>query len=80
MKRCGDTACLDRYDGAVLMSLESFRACWRCSERWADRNGIRHPWRRATLGAWKGAVGPSVLLGECRRSCGGMDGCHVNNP
>ena len=24
MKRCADTACLDRYDGAALMSLESF--------------------------------------------------------
>ena len=24
MKRCAGTACLDRYDGAALMSLESF--------------------------------------------------------
>ena len=24
MKRCADAACLDRYDGAALMSLESF--------------------------------------------------------
>ena len=24
MKRCADTVCLDRYEGAVLMSLESF--------------------------------------------------------
>ena len=24
MKRCVDTACLDRYEGAALLSLESF--------------------------------------------------------
>ena len=60
------------------MSLESFALVGGALEA-ADRNGIRHPWRRATLGAWKGAVGPRVLLGECHRSCGEMDGCHVNN-
>ena len=47
--------------------------------RRTDRNGIRHPWRRATLGAWKGAVGFSVLLRVCHRSCGGMGGFRVNN-
>ena len=56
MKRCVDTASLDRYEGAALMSLGCFALVGGARKGGRLFNGIRHPWRRAILR--KGRVVP----------------------
>ena len=75
MKRCVDTASLDRYEGAALMSLGCFALVGGARKGGRLFNGIRHPWRRAILRTMEGADGPMASPGECRRSCCEMDGC-----
>ena len=54
MKRCVDTASLDRYEGAALMSLGCFALVGGARKGGRLFNGIRHPWRRAILRTFEG--------------------------
>ena len=54
MKRCADTACLDRYERAALMSLGCFALVGGARRGGRLFNGIQHPWRRAILATLEG--------------------------
>ena len=58
MKRCADSANLDWYEGAALLSLDSFALVGGALRGGRIFNGIRHPWCRVTLGTLDGAVCP----------------------
>ena len=49
---------LDRYEGAALLSLDSFALVGGALRGGRIFNGIRHPWRQVTLGTLDGAVCP----------------------
>ena len=76
MKRCADSANLDWYEGAALLSLDSFAIVGGALR--VGRIFNRYPafvvsGNSRDLG--KGTDNPRVTLGACRRSCCEMDGC-----